>query len=292
MSAGTQLSRPQLSQFDFVEQDPWPERRRQATQATVLTVVGSLVAIGALLVVRRLFGALADYLPRDTMLMMAIGALVLVTCSRLAWRKIHPWPTPANSKQGWGELCVGWGSSVALIMMAVGCCYPADRTSDWLIWLPVLIADQMWRQSFFDLGQPGLDPIEYEVVPEEEAKLAEAPTTVPWGITTAVEEPVPEEIVQQLYRVRDDQGQELIYGTLRADFHPGQRTAILHVGFCPPLAYRPEIEADALPGDDSARLKVVQALSHGARLDVRLRETPTEDCHLWIDMAATPCQAS
>ena len=284
MSAGTQLSHPRISQFDFVEQDPWPERRRSATRLTVLSVVGVLLGIGTLVFSRRMFGALVDELPRDAMFLTAVVALVVVACARGAWRKLYPWPALEDDETSRSDLFVGWGTSVALILLAVGCCFPGDRTSDWLIWLPILIADQMWRQSFFDLGQPGRDqdilgePLEFK--PEFDASFATAEVAEPESASG-------DQIVQQLYRVRDDQGQELIYGTLRADFHPGQRTAVLHVGFCPPLSYLPEIEADALPGD-SARLKVVQALAHGARLDVRLSETPTEDCHLWIDMAATP----
>ena len=176
-----------------------------------------------------------------------------------------------------------------MALVALGCCFPAYRNSDWLIWLPMLVADQFWRQSFFDAGDPILRLAGEPEKPEED--VDNQSSTVEFSAPTKSAQQRQEEIVQQLYRVRNEDGSELIYGTLRADFQTGQRTAVLHVGFCPPLPYLPEIEAEALPGSE-ARLKIVQALAHGARLNVRLPSTPTEDCHVWIDMAATPVAAS
>ncbi len=246
---------------------------------TVLSLVALLNAIGMLIVVRQLVGALGDDLPRDVMLLTAVVMTAIVAFARIAWRQAFPLRKSGLLRRSWGDHFVGWGSSVGLALVALGCCYPAYLNSDWLIWLPMLVADQFWRQSFFDAGDPHL-------------RLADEPEKEDDDQSSTVKFPAPaqlrqEEIVQRLYRVRNEDGSELIYGTLRADFQTGQRTAVLHVGFCPPLPYLPEIEAEALPGSE-ARLKIVQALAHGARLNVRLTSTPTKDCHVWIDMAATP----
>ena len=264
-----------------MRQDLWRQRLRTTTAVTILSLVTLLAAIGLLIVVRRLAGVLTSELPRDAMLLTAGVMTATVACARIAWRRAFP----LTSVLTWGDRYVGWGSSWGLALVAVGCCFPGYRTSDWLIWLPMLVADQFLRQSFFDTGQPQL-------------KLAAEPDEAPDKVSTmrfpgpaGVAELQRDQIVQRLYRVRDERGSEVIYGTLRADFQTGQRTAVLHVGFCPPLAYLPHIEAAVLPGSD-ARLKVVQALAHGARLDVRLPATPTEDCHIWIDMAATPTAVS
>ncbi len=287
MSASSQLSSPQISQFDSVEQDPWPQRSRSATQIVVLALTGLLIAIGVLFAVRRMWGSFVNELPPQTMLLTAVVATAIATFSRIAWRRVRPLRLTMECGNNWTDYFVGWGTSVGLLLLAVGCCFPAYHNSDWLIWLPMLVADQFWRQSYFDAGKPGSD---MEIDSAEE--MIDAPTTLPLEARSGVEELEDnQEIVQQLYRVRGDDGEELIYGTLRADFHPGQRTAVLHVGFCPPLPYLPEIEADPLPSS-SARLKVVQSLAHGTRLDVRLSEIPKTDCHLWIDMSATPVQSA
>jgi hypothetical protein len=287
MSAATQLLTPRLQptarigQDDFVQQDPWRQRSRTATAVTVLSLVALLNAIGLLIVARRLVGALDENFPRDAMLLTAVVVTAIVAFSRIAWRRAFPSRMGSLLRRSWGEQIVGWGSSLGLGLVAVGCCYPAYRNSDWIIWLPMFVADQLWRQSFFDAGHPLMRLV---IGLEEDS---EESSTVSLPSASELAQLRQEEIVQHLYRVRNEDGSELIYGTLRADFQTGQRSAVLHVGFCPPLPYLPEIEAEALPGSE-ARLKIVQSLAHGARLNVRLPSTPVEDCHVWIDMAATP----
>ena len=286
MTAATQLASPRLQQNaqigldDFVQQDPWQKRSHTATAITVLSVITLLNAVGLLIVVRRLMGALASELPRDAMLFTALVVTALMAFARLAWRRAFPLQEGGLLERSWGELYVGWGSSLGLALVAVGCCYPAYRNTDWLIWLPMLVADQLWRQSFFDAGYP-------LVRFDNDTEDSVVESTLSFPVPAASVQLPQENIVQHLYRVRNEDGSELVYGTLRADFQKGQRTAALHVGFCPPLAYLPEIEAEAIPGSE-VRLKVVQALAHGARLNLRLPSTPVEDCHVWIDMAATP----
>lgn len=241
------------------------------------SVVAVLLAVGALITGRRLLGAIESDLSPDAMLLTAIVAAIVISSTRIAWRRNFPLETPADLSTT--DQLLGWGSSTALALLAIGCCYPANRTTDWLIWLPILVADQLWRQNFFDSGEPwvpsDLDQIDWAAGPLPLA--GPSPT-----------DPLPTgNMVQQLYRLQDEQGCEVIYGTVRADFVAGQRTAVVHVGFCPPLSYLPEIEAEALPGL-TAKVKVVQAMAHGTRLDVRLSAPASSDCQLWIDMAAQP----
>ena len=105
--------------------------------------------------------------------------------------------------------------------------------------------------------------------------------------TDEVEETLDANVLQQLTRIRNDAGVESIFGTLRAEFAPGQRHATLHVGFCPPLAGTPAIEADPAEGPD-ATVKVMQAFAHGARLEVRLAALATEPCSVLLEITATP----
>ncbi|NOY40925.1 MAG: hypothetical protein GXP26_03685 [Planctomycetes bacterium] len=275
----------------------------------VILIIVALNAIGLLLVVRRFAGALSKDLPPGAMLLTAIVAMAMVACTRIAWRRYFPLTVDVEelelSASGrLGDLLVGYGSSLSLVLLAVGCIYPAERTVDLIIWLPALVADQFWRQSFFDAGHPdrgagetGHD-LENELVLASLAMVAGEKTFAPEGLERQLAAAVgesgegeTEEIVQQLYRVRDELGQEVIYGTLRADFLAGQRTAVVHAGFCPPLSHLPEIEAESFRGP-LARIKVVQALAHGTRMDVRLTAPAASDCHVWIDMAAIPATSA
>ncbi len=263
--------------------DAWRLARRQfqsrpALAITLTSVVSLLLGMGILLLSRRLLGASDGDLPLSTLLFTAVVVTCLLVGTRIAWRR--NFPTAGLDSFSVLDAVIGWGSSLALICLAVGCSYPGYRTCDWLIWLPVLVADQLWRQSFFArLPLPTTTESTLNLLPQATTQPPQPPSAK--NLTT------PEGIVQQLFRVREDEGQEVIYGTLRADFQPGQRLAVVHAGFCPPLSYLPEIEADPLPGYPT-RIKVVQALAHGVRLDVRLTAPAEEDCHVWIDMAARP----
>ncbi len=270
---------------------PWQFRAQPLLVSTIALTVGVILAIGLLIVGRRLSGALSTELPPNTMLLLALVSASALAYTRIAWRRNFPLETP--EELSFADRLVGWGSSSALVLLAVGCCYPGYRTVDWLIWLPILVADQMWCQNFFDAGE----------LESTEIFLDELPRTLALADARRHDGPPQnhsqKELVQQLFRLRDAQGQEVIYGTVRADFVAEQRTAVVHVGFCPPLEYLPEIEAEALScegacegaGEATAKIKVVQSLAHGARLDVRLSRFPKADCQVWIDLAATPVGA-
>jgi hypothetical protein len=90
------------------------------------------------------------------------------------------------------------------------------------------------------------------------------------AVARADELPVaPGEVIQQLTRSRAADGSELLDGFLRLAFAPMQRTAIAHVAFCPPFPRVPRLEVRQLDGP-AARVKTVQLLPYGARLDLKL----------------------
>ncbi len=257
---------------------PWQFRVRPLLFVTIGSIVAILLVVGSLFCARRLTGDLTANLTPATMLLFALVTAATLTFSRIAWRRSFPLETPEDLSIT--DQMLGWASSAALTMLAVGSCYPANRTTDLLIWLPILVADQFWRQNFFDAGEPWI-PHE-----DEDQNLLISPTLAT-ATTPQLRDPKLSNVVQQIFRMQDEHQHEVIYGTLRADFVAGQRTAVVHVGFCPPLAYLPEIEAEALPGSQ-AKIKVVQALAHGTRIDIRLPSTAPTDCQLWIDLAARP----
>lgn len=86
---------------------------------------------------------------------------------------------------------------------------------------------------------------------------------------------LPATATQSLVSTIEDDGTHVVAGTLRARFKPGERTAVIHVGFCPPLPALPHFECEQTDGPE-AEFKLAQLLTHGARLDVRLRLRPED----------------
>ena len=251
----------------------------------MLAITVTLNLVGLVLLARRIHGTLLEPLPPGKMLTTAVIAFLLTAFGRTAWRRIYLTTEPGDRFRlpvqgqsdkrlidwnGFGWHLVGWGSSIGILLLAIGCAHPGDRLSDWLIWLPLCVADQFLRQSFFDGGKPTPMKVPFQQQSQEGSPSEET-----------------EQIMQQLFRIRDATGQEKVYGTLRADFKQGQRSTTLYVGFCPPLSHQPLVEAELLEGPDSS-MKVAQALAHGARLDLRLDRPAQGVCHVLIDMVALP----
>ncbi len=69
-------------------------------------------------------------------------------------------------------------------------------------------------------------------------------------------------------RIRDEQGGEMIEGTIKVHFEVGQKRAHLHVPFSPPLQGLPEVECEPTD-DDSIRLKVAVRQPYGIRIEAR-----------------------
>ncbi len=80
-----------------------------------------------------------------------------------------------------------------------------------------------------------------------------------------------EDVIQQLVRTRLCDGGEQLAGWLRVALAPGQRSANVHVAFCPPFARSPRIRVEQREGP-AARVKEGQLLPYGVRLDVKLAQ--------------------
>jgi hypothetical protein len=218
----------------------------------VISGMAALYAIALLLVARRMMGALTAELPWQAVAMTAVFCFALVSGLRVLWWTFSE-PQLAKSQAAW----IGWGTSLILMLIAGAISFPRANSQAWLIWLPVLAVDQWLRWRMFGEGQVA------------ELVAAKPPAAV--------------DAIQQIVRTRDASGAETVTATLRADFIEGQRTATLYVGFCPPLTDVPQITINPL---DGAEAKIVQAFSHGARIDVRLAQVAREATSLLISLIA------
>lgn len=299
-----------------------PERTRPLTiawvRAAAPTGVIALLIVGSILLTRRTAGAFSAHLPTLPLLATIVLTAMVILGGRVAWRLTSP---PRRREQlQFREQTVGWGGTLTLALMFLGCSFPSFAYWNWLCWLPLVIADYLQRDWFFEtapswtprlinhesglghwhpLGEgDGVLPLREEVREhyplfdrefdrDERASVAEEELEEDQAAHDEAAETLDANVLQQLTRIRDEAGIETIFGTLRAEFAPGQRHATLHVGFCPPLAGVPSIEADPADGPD-ATVKIIQAFAHGARLEVRLTAPAAEPCSVLLEMTAVP----
>lgn len=106
------------------------------------------------------------------------------------------------------------------------------------------------------------------------------------GPSEATCDAVPERsVTQQVTRLQASDGTETISGWLRASFQPGQRTASVHLAFCPPFSGMPSVEVEQVDGPPG-RIKTVQLLPYGARFDLKLFNDAEEPLDVLLQFSA------
>ena len=252
-------------------------------RVTRMLVVGGLTALYAvalLLVARRMMGALTEEPTWPVVAVTALVSLALVSGLRVLWwrsfsglenvDRLSANSAPESWEGGLQKAWINWGASLTLVLIAGAISLPRGGSQQWVIWLPILAADQWLRWRLFGNHEPtinGPSPI-----PSPEYRQGGL------GISQATDS-----AWQQVVRTRDSHGAERVAATLRADFVEGQRNATVYVGFCPPLARVPEITLGPLEG---AEAKIVQAFPHGARIDVRLAQAARGACSVDLNVVA------
>jgi hypothetical protein len=93
------------------------------------------------------------------------------------------------------------------------------------------------------------------------------------------------DVLQQLTRLREPNGTEVVEGWLRANFLAGTRTMQLYIAFCPPFARTPVVDAEPQEGPPAA-LKVGPIYPHGARIEVRLDRAVREPASVVLAVSA------
>jgi hypothetical protein len=232
------------------------------------------------LLVRRATGALIAPLPPAPLLLTAAAILVWVWYARTAWQRCVG--REIVFSRSLDQLMAAWLPPATLVLVVVACSYPGGRAVDWVVWLPVLAASAA--------GPPVLERwqrTQTEPVIPAPAKAAQRSPSSPAALPLELREPIEESgtLLQRLTRSRAADGRETVSGTVIAEFGPGERSAIVHVAFCPPFEMLPQVEAEITEGPD-ASVQVTQVLHHGVRLDVRLMEPTVEAADVWLEIVA------
>ncbi len=261
-----------------VSQIPWPVLRRDLLTALLASGLAAFVVVVLLLLARRMAGALNQPLGGFSLLAVSGSAILLGLAWRLGWQ--------ARGRQE-SSLALVAPVLPGIVLFMLLCALSLPGTASWalmLTWLAFLTGEAAWWwTAYSDLKQPVARSF---VSPRSIVEPAEDEVETGDGS-------LPQDVFQQITRFRGGE-QERVAIMLRISFAPGQRTAVAHVAFCPPLAGVPELVAEVTDGP-SATVAITNPQSYGARLEVRLEEVADEECvvaveiegHSWLDVLST-----
>jgi hypothetical protein len=228
-------------------------KRHELAGWLVVTSVAIAFALGAFLLMRRASGAFSSPVPVPQLLATAIVA----TAWAIVIRELSS-----------SSIAIVALLLIILLMLALACSYPGARIIDWLVWPTALVAT-------------ALCPPLMQIAIRRPRKANSRPVDAEDESAAQTEK-----VVQQLTRVRLDDGHEAIRGLLVAEFASGERQVTLYTAFCPPFERLPQVEVN-LADDSDATLKLVQLLHNGAQIDVRLSGPAPEATSVAVEFFAT-----
>lgn len=235
--------------------------------ARVILAAATVVAV-LVIFLRRLQGAFTQPLPAA--LLVLIG--IIVVCCALS---AHRWLSSSASVAPHVAVSAVAAMAIAAFWL------PDSAPAGLLIMLLLVFGEETWSWNQWTQAREIAATVSTASTVEE----AESENVITLDSALSELAFADSSVVQHLVRRQSATGEETIAGCLRAVFSAGERTINLHVPFCPPLVPVPTCEAEALDGPP-ARVKVVQVLPQGARLEVRLDQPANEQAQVVVDFSA------
>lgn len=240
-----------------------PADRRQVVglqQALALALLALLVFLAIVFAARRLAGGFEQPLSGGGLVIVAaLLAGMVIGIQRGLPRDIHM-STEYSVRSTQYLILVAATALVASILLAA---LTSPRTSAWataLSWFVVAAAAL-------------LGPLQTRRALTKPAESAREPE---------VDAP-PANLVQQLTRQRDEAGGETIHALAEAEIPAGDRIAVVHLAFCPPLEATPQLTAHAIDAED-AEVKITTAETYGVRLEVRLSKVVSQPRRVLVEV--------
>lgn|GEM_PF-1191157 len=182
------------------------------------------------------------------------------------------------------SLClVAWGVGLSLTTV-----HPGELV---LLWASLVVEEAWaWRRTVGvvltitsqqqRLGLPSLRE------PGSSSDLSPVPNETKENIVAKVPRILSEPgVFQEFVRTREPSGGETLRAWVRVPLVAGQRNASVHLAFCPPFDGKPTLEIVQRSGPE-ARIKVVQLLPLGAKLDVKLPQVASLDGCVVLEVLA------
>jgi hypothetical protein len=248
-------------------------------QWTALTLLGLLCCAALLIGWRRLAGAIS--VPLEPLLLLSAGGLSAMAAVgiRLVHRRLAA--RRPDRRADWPIRLLTSGAVVAL-----GTGLSLGGTDAWgltLFWT-MLIGEELWawRPATWRNPPPQRDSpaaMDLRGIGGLQRPAANRP---PQALTEGMPG---EDVSQKFTRSQAADGSELLSGWLRAGFAVGQRTATVHLAFCPQLAGTPELTVEQLDGPEILRINKA-VFPFGARLDLKLVAPAEEPVGVLLQFSA------
>ena len=266
---------------------------------SILLLMGLVAAV---LLWRRLAGALEQPLPTETLTILGISLAGLVMVVRWSWRR-----EKGHVATGRAGRLMAW-CPTALLLLIAAAVLPGSSTSGLVFFWVALVLEEAvmgpWRgrrgkvsPQRVMLGNKKNGPVEpiescavdsaWQPRPAIETSTEDLGTTIGPHEKPFLVQDVPEaHVTQQFVRSHTAEGEDVFSGWLRVELPPGTRTTNVHVAFCPPFAHAPAIEVHQVDGP-AGRIKTAQALPYGARLDFKLSRSNEEATSVLLRFVAS-----
>lgn len=262
-------------------------------------LTSAFAAAGLLLAVRRLSGGIVSPLSASGMAAVAAAGLA---CTLLCdWLLVAALPVDhklspprergrSRSLAGtrllarlglagflWGASGAGGGPAVALIAgsaMALGV-------------LPLIDARELMRRGWRGDPSPARPAPSAGRVSHREGDSQRTPSPDADARAESGPQSFPEGMLQQQIRTLTLTGGESIHGTAMIGFQTGVRTAVAHVGFCPPFWETPAVQLDTIFDEVEVAVTAAEILPWGVRIECRLEEPAEEPFTIPVGFIAT-----
>jgi len=271
-SAGTEVG---AGSFGLIH--PAVELTRRA--AGVCAALLSLAAV--VLCFRRGAGALSS--PLEPAVLAMVGATVAVTVASVRIARQYDSGGKPSSRLDW---LAGAILSAAVLAIGFALSLPDTSSSGLVVLWIALGAEECWAwgpRAWRRL------PVRRRRSPPAERKIGAGPPpssrapSIP--SIPALDEPPADEVTQTLTRTRAADGSEVLSGWLRVAMAAGQRSANVHLAFCPEFLRTPRVTVEQVGGPE-ARIKKVQELPYGARFDLKLAVQSAEAATVLLKFSA------
>ena len=231
---------------------------------------GLLLLAATVLGWRRFAGALSSPLEPTGLAMVGVTVAAAAVAVRVAWRYRSGRRPSARL-----ERLLAASVSAAVLGMGAALSLPGAAPSGLAVLWSVLAAEECWAWGprawrRLRAGRRASAPVERETNVGSPTVSAAHP-----NLSAPVrDEPPDDEVTQKLTRSQAADGSEVLSGWLRVAMAAGQRSANVHLAFCPPFPRIPRVTVEQLEGPQ-VRIKTVQRLPYGARFDLKLA-SPSE----------------